>query len=100
MSLVLFTPEVEADILQATTDYERKSEGLGRRFVSVVESRIALLAVYLRMAVELPPGVRRLLLKPFPYGVFYRLYRDDEVVGVFAVLHLEQNPRTLSERFR
>lgn len=100
MSHVVLLPEAEADIADAVEDYERKSPGLGRRFLSLTESRLALLAAYPRMAVEVPPGVRRLLLKPFPYGAFYRLYQNEELVVVFAVLQLEQDPQRLAERLR
>ncbi len=40
--------------------------------------------------------VRRALLKRFPFGVFFRLWRDQ--VRVLAVIHLSRNPKRWQRR--
>jgi len=88
--------EAERDVLEAALHYEREREGLGFRFEAELDAA-------LRHAVENPlqfpeiePGVRRALLRIFPYAVFFVV--DDTVVLVMAVLHLHRHPNAWKRR--
>ena len=82
--------EAEVEIFDAALCYERERRNLGFRFESEVD-------VTIRRAIENPlqfpeiePGIRRALVRIFPYGVFFLL--EEPLVLVIAVLHLHRHP--------
>lgn len=88
--------EAEADVDEAFRWYEARRVGLGREFVDEVDGAFA-------RALEAPStfpvayrGLRRLVLKRFPYVVYFREL-DDEV-QVFGVLHGRRDRRRLRRR--
>lgn len=68
--------------------YEDQREGLGVRFIANVELALQRIARFPLAATEVAPGVRRVLVPKFPYGVFY----DADQIGVTAVCHDRQDP--------
>jgi len=90
---VIVRDEAEADITDAAIWYEQQQAGLGGEFLDEIESA-------LERAAENPfrfpcfrrkPEVRRVLIRRFPYRVFF-IRRTDAVV-VFRVLHSAQHDR-------
>jgi plasmid stabilization system protein ParE len=97
MSLpLLITPEAEEDLADARTWYERRREGLGDRFVLSVEAALDRIRRIPEGATEVFPGVRRVVVRRFPYAVFYRVEPDQ--LAVIAVYHTKRNPRGWQER--
>ena len=85
--------EAEVDITDAAVWYQKQRPGLGQEFANEVHAAI-------NSAVENPrqfprlrrkPDVRRVLVKRFPYRVFFIL-RPDAIV-VFRVLHGARHDR-------
>jgi plasmid stabilization system protein ParE len=76
--------------------YEEQRTGLGADFVSCVEEGLA----KIRTAPEAYPivhkKVRRLLIKRFPYGVFYVVEQTRLIV--LAVLHERRDPEVWKSR--
>lgn len=95
---LIIRPEAEADILEAAIWYEERESGLGVELISEVretfaralENPLAYLLVHER------PEVHRILMRRFPYRVFYIL-RADAVIN-FAVLHAAQHERHWKRR--
>ena len=91
MSLqVLLRPDAEADLIEARDWYEAKQEGLGDEFLTCVEAAIARAA---RVPDENPRAhgeVRRVLIRRFPYGVFYLV--EGGALLVLAVAHVRRQP--------
>ena len=92
--LVLIRPRAEQDLVEARDWYEERVAGLGDDFLGEVAGVMNLLATN----PERPPlyyrGFRRVLLRRFPYKVFYRIH--GERVLVFRVLHgRRDHPRWL-----
>jgi toxin ParE1/3/4 len=86
----------EADIEEAFRWYEARRVGLGHDFVAEVDSAF-------ERALEAPSsfpvayrGLRRIVLKRFPYLVYFR--EHDEAVQVFGVLHGRRDRRRLRRR--
>lgn len=97
MSLpLIITPEAEADLAEAKAWYERKREGLGEEFVLCVEAALGHICRVPAAATEVYPGVRRVIVQRFPYGVFYRV--DPDQIAVLAVYHSKRDPRTWQAR--
>ena len=93
--LLLVRPRAEQDLAKARDWYEAQVLGLGRDFLSETAKVMELLAT----DPERPPvyyrGFRRVLLRRFPYKVFYRV--EGERVIVFRVLHgRRDHPRWLN----
>lgn len=89
-------PEALADLEGARAWYERRQRGLGRAMVRAVDDALMRVRSQPEAGVEVLPGVRRVLVRRFPYLVFYRL-RDDAII-VLAVAHARRNPEHLLER--
>ena len=90
---IIFLRGAEADLFAAWVRYEEALPGLGDRFEAEVR------AVLLRIA-ELPESApiytgefRRLLVRRFEHGVFYRIQGTRIVIT--AVLDLRQDPTAL-----
>jgi len=88
---LIITPEAEQDLAEAKDGYERKREGLGERFVLCVEAALSQIRRNPTGATEVYPGVRRVVVKQFPYGVFYRV--DADQLAVIAVYHGKRDPK-------
>ena len=95
MILVLLRA-AEADIEEAFRWYEARRVGLGHEFVAEVDSAF-------ERALGTPSsfpvayrGLRRIVLKRFPYLVYFR--EHDEAVQVFGVLHGRRDRRRLRRR--
>src|SRR5262245_16203267 len=92
MSLpLIITPEAEDDLADAKARYERQRAGLGERFVLCVEAALDHIRRFPQAATEVYPGVRRVVVRRFPYGVFYRV--DPDQIAVIAVYHSKRDPR-------
>ena len=86
--LVYVRPEAERDLANARDWYEKKQAGLGAEFLDEVAATIR----ELESAPERPRlyyrNFRRMLLRRFPYKLFYQVI--DSRVLVFRVLHAKQ----------
>ncbi len=92
--LLLVRPRAEQNLAEARDWYEEQVPGLGNDFLHEVSKVMELLVA----DPERPPfyhrGFRRVLLRRFPYKVFYRV--EDGRVVVFRVLHgRRDHPRWL-----
>ena len=93
--LLLIRPEAEQDLALAHDWYEKKSAGLGEDFLDAISAA-------LREVVHSPErprlyyrSFRRVLLRRFPYKIFYQVVAQRVVV--FRVLHAKQDhPRGLT----
>jgi hypothetical protein len=71
MSLpLIITPEAEDDLADAGRWYERQRTGLGERFILCVEAVLDHIRRLPEAATEVYPGLRRVVVPQFPYGVF------------------------------
>jgi len=93
---VVIRPEAETDLAVAVNYCARGGEFAARRFIQRVEARIDFLSANPEGAPIVHSIFRRLLLHPYPFGMFYHIAGDR--VFVIAVLDLRQNPDSISER--
>lgn len=93
-------PQSRLDLAEAYAWYEKRSVGLGERFLSKVENCLTSVAAQpnLReMAHKSKLRVyRRALVERFPYAIFYAF--EGDVVTVFAVLHTARDPKKWRRR--
>lgn len=94
--LVRPTSAAIADLLAAHDWYEQRSPGLGKDFVRVIDDAFDGIAQQPTLFPPLHRGLRRLLVRRFPYAVFYRI--DPDAIRVVAVLHSKMNVSRLQAR--
>ena len=75
--------------------YERQAPGLGDYFLDTMWADIDLLQLYAETHIKLF-GYYRMLLKRFPYAVYYNV--EDNVICVHAVFNCRQNPMRIHKR--
>ena len=71
---------------------------LAERFVEEVERGIGLIAEHPTLHAEIEPGVRRIVLRSFPYSLIYSMESDFALV--LAVMHHRRSPGYWRDRRR
>lgn len=87
---LLIGPDAERDVAEAYRWYEEQRGGLGADFVLCVEEGLAKIK---RTPATYPlvyKNVHRLLIRRFPYGIFYVV--EPALIVVLAVFHERRDP--------
>ena len=95
---LILRPEVEEDLLDAYQWYDERVPSLGLRFLASVEQAFARIERTPQLYAVVYEGVRRALIRTFPYGIHY-LFEEERSV-VLAVVHSSRHPREWMERTR
>lgn len=82
--------QAKADVRRAARWYELQRLGLGREFVAEADAALERAAQNPLQYQALYRGVRRVLLRRFPYGAFYRI--EEDAIIVFCVIDLRRDP--------
>jgi plasmid stabilization system protein ParE len=85
---IVFRTSANAQLVAAKTWYEQQRHGLGEEFARSLESAINRVARNPFAAPAVHQEVRRVLLKRFPYSVFY--IADGDNLLVLSCLHTRQ----------
>ena len=93
---LIITPVAELDLAEAKSWYERQSRGLGDDFLLCIEEALDRIRLLPEAYREVVPGVRRVITRRFPYGVYYRI--DLDQIAVLAVYHSKRDPRGWANR--
>ena len=97
MSLwLVFRPEAEGELLEARAWYENKRPGLGDEFADCVDAAIASAGRSPLLHPRVHREIRRVLIRRFPYGVFY--FTEGDSLVVLAVFHCARDPRIWQTR--
>lgn len=92
----LIRPEAEADAREAFHWYEEQLPGLGGSFLSELDREFASISVNPEAHARIHLGIRRALLRKFPYGIFYVV--ETGRIIVLAILHTSRDPRLWTDR--
>jgi toxin ParE1/3/4 len=93
---LLITSEAEEDLADAKAWYERQRAGLELRFILCVEATLEQIRRTPEAGTQVTPGVRRVVVRRFPYVVFYRI--DPDQIAIVAVYHSKRDPRGWQSR--
>jgi toxin ParE1/3/4 len=88
---VELVPEAQSDIREAIAYYKTYSAGFASSFMSNVANALMQLETFPESGAVIDETVRRILIKIFPYGIFYRIHEN--TVFVLSVGHLRRKPR-------
>jgi plasmid stabilization system protein ParE len=87
---LVLEPEAAAELEEAVEWYERRSVGLGLEFARLIR---AVLAATERAPMQFPeavPGIRRAVVRRFPYAVYF--FVDPDRIAVTAIFHHRRDP--------
>lgn len=87
---VLVRPSAAADMDEAYLWYEGRSDSLGNEFLAAAQSAIDAIAGDPLKHPVVHRSARRMLLKRFPYAIYYRVY--DNLIVVVACMPGRRNP--------
>ncbi len=90
MKPVVFLPEAEQEMLEATRYYESQASGLGIDYLSEVERAVVAISESPMTWPILEGVLRRRLVRRFPFGILYRI--ESEEIVIVAVAHLSRRP--------
>jgi plasmid stabilization system protein ParE len=93
---VRLTPEAKADVAEARRWYRQRGARLDVRFLDSVEAAIESVSDHPERGPIIESAIRRLLLRNFPYSIFYVLYSNEAVV--IACLHAARSPQAWRRR--
>lgn len=93
---VLLTPEAEHEIAEAFEWYEQRASGLGSEFLRSVDVALSSAARNPALYPSGQHGARRVLLRRFPYAIYFKPVAQRIVV--FACFHGRRDPKVLIQR--
>jgi plasmid stabilization system protein ParE len=97
MSYVLvFRPEVRAEISEAYRWYENQQSGLGDEFLDRISETLDRICQMPESYAVVYRDVRRAVVQRFPYAVYYRIVSSRVVVT--AIFHGRRNPKAWRSR--
>jgi plasmid stabilization system protein ParE len=88
---IIIQPDAVNDILEAAKWYDNNLKGLGESFLGSVDSAIYSVQQNPEAYPKVYKELRRILLKKFPFGIFY-LIEENNIV-IVAVFHASRNPK-------
>jgi len=91
-------PRADLDVAAAYQWYESERAGLGVQFLNQLSVTYDRIAEDPRRYQDLESGIRRALLRRFPYAVYFAL--ESDLVVVLAVLHVSRAPAEWQRRRR
>lgn len=90
--LYSFHPEAHAEFRLAIDYYEEREKTLGHQFAVEVYAAIERTAAHPGMWPFLENGIRRCLVRRFPYGIVYHHDEGNDELVILAVMHLHREP--------
>jgi plasmid stabilization system protein ParE len=85
-----YHPDAEVEVVEAVLFYEERGPGLGDRFLRDFNAAVAEIQEAPGRWRVIEDGVRRFLMRRFPYGVYYRIEGDN--LHILVVKHHSRHP--------
>lgn len=85
-----FVAAARQEFLAEVLYYAEAAPGLGRRFAQAVEETVALATAFPKAGSPSQSNTRRVLVRGFPFSVYYR--PESNGIVVFAIAHHARRP--------
>ena len=85
-----FVAQARAELLEQIAYYSEAQPGLGSRFAEAVGTAVARATQFPGAGSRALMNTRRMLVKDFPFSVYYR--PDPDEIVVFAIAHHARRP--------
>ena len=92
-----YHPALATEIKEIWDYYEEKSPGLGDRFIDEFEQQVLHIASTPERWMILEHGIRRALMKRFPYVIYFRILEEDGI-RITVVKHEKRHPSLGKDR--
>ncbi len=86
----IFDPLAKREYEDAFEYFEAQEKGLGEKLRRAMWAAIAILERFPEIGEEVRPGIRKILLRRFPYKLIYSV--TDDAVYIIAVAHGHREP--------
>lgn len=96
MNDLILLLQADQDIQTAFNRYEEFQDGRGEIFLRHLDAALALLRRHPEIGPSYSGQYRRMLIRDFPYGIFYTIQPKRIVVS--AVVDLRQNPESIRKK--
>jgi toxin ParE1/3/4 len=96
MTDLILLLQADHDIQTAFNRYEEFQEGRGELFMRHLDAALTLLRQHPEIAPVYGSRYRRLLIRDFPYGIFYEVQPKRIVVS--AIIDLRQDPKVIQRK--
>ena len=93
-------PSATIELDEAMDWYEGQKAGLGVDFLLKFYNAVAFLKENPKLYPQVYQSFPRVLMKKYPYAIYYAIAEANKEVVVLAVWHTSQNPDKLRERLR
>lgn len=84
-------PQAQQDILEVARHYKQQRPGLDEEFLEEIDDAVAEVVANPATFEQVRPGIRRYLVRRFPYGIYYRM-PDENTVRIIVVRHHARRP--------
>lgn len=88
---VEYHPALEKELLEIVEYYNQCTQGFGFEFLNEFERQILTIAAMPMQWRVVDADIRRVLMKRFPYVIYFRIL-DNDVVRVTVVKHQHRHP--------
>jgi plasmid stabilization system protein ParE len=93
---IVYHEAARDELLREIAYLEGCSTGLGRRFFGEVQRAERLIVAFPESGTEIVPGIRKTVLRVFPYSLLYTI--ESERFFILAVAHHRRRPGYWSSR--
>lgn len=93
---IRFLVAAQCELDEAYDWYEAQAKGLGGQLVEETRLAVRRVAVFSESCQEIAPGIRRCLIRRFPYALIYRTAGEELII--LAVIHQHRKPRDWQQR--
>ena len=87
---IRYHPEALKEMVEAAIFYEEHQEGLGSRFLDIIEDAFTKIAAHPTIWLADLQGRRKYRIKRFPYLLIYTISED--AIYILAVAHTSRKP--------
>jgi plasmid stabilization system protein ParE len=96
MTSLILLLQADLDLQAAFARYEDFQSGRGEIFMRQVDAALTLLRQHPEIAPVYPGACRRMLVRDFPYGIFYQAQPTRIIVA--AIMDLRQDMQTIRRK--
>jgi len=91
--------EAEVDIDNAYIWYELRQINLGYKFYKKVEESVQFISRNPYCCEDIYRGIRRFIIKKFPYGIYYKINFEYQEIQIIGVIHFKRSSHIIKKRF-
>jgi plasmid stabilization system protein ParE len=97
---VLVSDKAEQDIDYAHLWYEFEQVGLGKTFYDTIQEAITFIRQNPFSSKEILKGLRRYVLRKFPYGIYYQIDIEVYEIKIIGIIHFRRSPMIWKKRLK